>query len=1067
MQLPEADRVTGAPETEAVFELVVQSGDVRDTVRRSVPIRPYGTPVFAIKGGSADSDVSAVVEAPAEMPLTAPRLQVIVGPTVQRSLMDVLFASPTWCQRYANQITASSDATVSDLLAALALQGLLGKTRDASSPQTEDIDRRVRSAISLLVSTQNDDGGWSWSGRAGASDRYYSSRVVWALSLARRSGYSIADAGYNAALDFLRNQLTASAVTDYESKCVLLHALAVAKRGDFPLANQLYRNRQSLSPAALCHLALAFAEMDRRQTASELLAMLTNRNLDEPPPRAKWLSWNQSATELHALYAVALEKTVPRDNRLREQIDWLMAHRTGYRWSPDKATGPAMLALCRWFAETRLEGEKYKLAVYVNDKLAGELDVDKDTGTQTIDVPSELLADEKQSIRFQLTGRGQFTYQCVLGGFVAADQLKSTTADWTVQRYCEPANLEVDGKTIPRGFTILQGSYNSFRNELKQLPVGRRGQIELVVRRHHVPVNTPQEQLEYLVVTEPLPAGVTVVEGSVNGGFERFEITPGAILFYIGTRPSLAPIHYEVHGYLPGQYQVAPTMVRNVYRPDQIAVHKPQAMTVLPLGAASADKYRLTPVELFELGKWHFEKHDFQAAARYLGQLSSDWNLKSDPFRETVRMLLDVHLETGPASQVVRFFEIIVEKYPDLEVPFAKLLKVGDAYDDIGEYERSYLVFRAAVEASFMRESRVAGFLQQQQEFLRSIDVMQELLREYPPESYVASASYALAQEVYAKAETASQDAKLQRRKVTRVDLIRQAWAMLDIFLTANPDDPAADEASFSLANAILDLEQYEETIRRCNQFAERFPESDFLDSFWYIIGYCHFARGEHEQALDMCRKVAAAQRIDKTTGRKTESPNKWRAVYILGQIYHSLGQAQQAIERISSSRSAICRCTTGDRVLHAQGHRVARSHASRTGRRRTSRTEVPQRRQLHYHRLSHRPDEIQLAAAKSRRHHADQSGRHSALPQTELELGDGKDYRDRTTDLELPLKDEGAYLVVCRGDNLHASGLVLISPLTLEIQEEAKSGRVRATVRDTVNENYVNAVHVKVIGIA
>ncbi len=181
LRLPEADRITGAPEMEAVFELVVQSGDVRDTVRRSVPIRPYGTPVYAIKGGSADSDVTAVVEAPPEMPLTAPRLQVIVGPTVQRSLVDVLFASPTWCQRYANRITASSDATVSDLLAALALQGLLGKTREASSPETEDIDRRIRSAISLLISTQNDDGGWSWSGRAGTSDRYYSSRVVWRL----------------------------------------------------------------------------------------------------------------------------------------------------------------------------------------------------------------------------------------------------------------------------------------------------------------------------------------------------------------------------------------------------------------------------------------------------------------------------------------------------------------------------------------------------------------------------------------------------------------------------------------------------------------------------------------------------------------------------------------------------------------------------------------------------------------------------------------------------------------------------------------------------------------------
>ena len=46
-----------------------------------------------------------------------------------------------------------------------------------------------------------------------------------------------------------------------------------------------------------------------------------------------------------------------------------------------------------------------------------------------------------------------------------------------------------------------------------------------------------------------------------------------------------------------------------------------------------------------------------------------------------------------------------------------------------GEYERSYLVFRATVESSFQRESGVAGFLESQGEFIRSVDVMQRLLR--------------------------------------------------------------------------------------------------------------------------------------------------------------------------------------------------------------------------------------------------------------------------------------------------------------------------------------------------
>ena len=52
------------------------------------------------------------------------------------------------------------------------------------------------------------------------------------------------------------------------------------------------------------------------------------------------------------------------------------------------------------------------------------------------------------------------------------------------------------------------------------------------------------------------------------------------------------------------------------------------------------------------------------------------------------------------------------------------------------------------------------------------------------------------------------------------------------------------------------------------------------------------------------------------------------------------------------------------------------------------------------------------------------------------LELGDGKDYDDMERKVELPLDKEGAYLVVCRGDDLHTTGLILISPFQVEVQD-------------------------------
>jgi hypothetical protein len=53
----------------------------------------------------------------------------------------------------------------------------------------------------------------------------------------------------------------------------------------------------------------------------------------------------------------------------------------------------------------------------------------------------------------------------------------------------------------------------------------------------------------------------------------------------------------------------------------------------------------------------------------------------------------------------------------------------------------------------------------------------------------------------------------------------------------------------------------------------------------------------------------------------------------------------------------------------------------------------------------------------------------------------------------------------VCRGDNLHTSGFVLISPLKVEVQEQPASGEVRATVKNVADDKFVADIHVKIIG--
>ncbi len=58
-------------------------GGGQDKVRRVVPIRPYGVPVYVTASGTASSDTTAWVEPPKDMPLGSPTMQIIIGPTVR------------------------------------------------------------------------------------------------------------------------------------------------------------------------------------------------------------------------------------------------------------------------------------------------------------------------------------------------------------------------------------------------------------------------------------------------------------------------------------------------------------------------------------------------------------------------------------------------------------------------------------------------------------------------------------------------------------------------------------------------------------------------------------------------------------------------------------------------------------------------------------------------------------------------------------------------------------------------------------------------------------------------
>ena len=291
--------------------------------------------------------------------------------------MDALLAPPPPCQVEVGRIASDLESATSDLIAALGLQKLFGG-RDAA-PQAQELDARIHAAIGLLLARQDEDGGWSWTGCGRHSERFASSRALWALGLARKAGYHVPDGQFQKAVGWVQEQLVATADNDYESKAILLNTLATLEKADFALANRLYRERQRLSAAALANLSLALAEMDRAPMAAELLDLLAKRSDDAASRRAaegRSPPASQSPAEIRALRRWRLRRLPLARRRPRSWSIgcWPIAPATAGR-----RTRPPVRLCSRCAAglpKTGSSGEHYTLKVFVNDAPVKTLDVD-------------------------------------------------------------------------------------------------------------------------------------------------------------------------------------------------------------------------------------------------------------------------------------------------------------------------------------------------------------------------------------------------------------------------------------------------------------------------------------------------------------------------------------------------------------------------------------------------------------------------------------------------------------------------------------------------------------------
>lgn len=1024
-----------------VFELTGKAGDLEDTLEQTIPVQPWGLPYAVHEGGVTNADTAVVLRLPEGREYKSTWMTVSVGPDLKTSVMEMALQNPGPLADYCRIMPPYWHGHPGDEL--LAVSAALGYAREgkAGEPYSRQLAERARALIGTLVSTQAADGSWNSEVVGG----YTTARVFWALIEARKAGLTVHKDSIDKAAAFLLKQLESFEANDSDSKAIVLHALSTDKRADFAACNRLYRERNTLGSATLAYLTRAFFHMDRKEIAAELAGILEAKAKIEPERPIIWESgykvpWLNDIPETTALVLLALAESKPTSDRASAAADALMKSHGCFGFPTGRAKGPAVAALAAWFGLGKEQQTDMEIAVQVNGTEVGMLKAVAAHGSKMIEVPVDAIKAGKNLVEFKMRGRGSYAYAATLSGFSpdaksTGDAVRPRMNVWDFVH----TPLEYRGSPIPVSST----------SKVRNLENGQRVNVRVIDSTGNWVAS------RWFLLDIPLPAGARLVDGSigVSDGM-RAEVHPTSIRVVFHQHcPSVA---FDLTGYVPGKFRMLPAVIREIGNPEFMSVGPAPEITVLAAGEKSPDPYEMNISERFALGQSHFNDGEDAKALEYLSAVFKE-NPKHNE-SELARMLLWIFTKPGfyDARKIVEMFEILRERYPTLEIPFDRILVVGKAYKDIDEHERAWLVYRAVISASFINDAGISAVLEDEGRFLGSIDYQERVWREYPDTPEVVSAYFAISQLIYQKSAKAHELPKEDAVQPEKVAMLRRAVETLVSFLSLYPTDPLADDAGFSLCNGMLDLKDYPRVVELSREFAKRHADSELAPGFQYMTALGLFWQNQYAEALAAARVVADGTSKDRDFAR-----------YILGQIYHAQSRPTEAIEWYGKVKALYPDASEAIAYFEKKNIRLEEVTVVKPG--------APVSLTLKYRNIKeafvqvYRVDLMKLYLQQKNLSAITSVQLAGIKPESEqtIVLGDGKDYVEKERAIPLALKDEAAYLVICRGDDLFTSGMVLITPLKIEAQEDTVSGRVRANVLDTAKGGYRPEVHVKAIGSA
>lgn len=1010
-----------APEKAGVTEVSVAVGNA--TWRGQLITRNLTIPVVLPAGG---------VFGQGEHTLTLPVAEGVTGFRLVKAVDVAAFPGASL-----NAAGESNDASEPQNAASSLLQVLAALTNAKDDAAKRLLQMRLAELTAEIAVTER-EGGWTWENIA-ISPGLLTTAFTWrALLEAKAAGVVVSDMMLKRTAAFVAGRYGGIGATDFERKAVVLQATAAAGKADFSLLNPLYRTRETLTPVALARLCAAFIHAGRDDEAKELLTLLLKTGTAVKSaagedtlfwPGAKTVAGLNAPEEATAaaLWCVArLNSAAPEARRIAL---WLLNSPACAPGGSTRCRGQVMQALAE-YAKT--------LPSAAADDTVEVLADGKSITAQ----PGEILpvpADGK------LTVRVKGASPAVVIAAVVRETPPDDPKTWEYPKIASRTYLH--DNHLPGEIRLGAAS----TSPVTQAAYGQLVRVVVKIANHPDP--TWQSHGNFLRVDEEIPAGCLFVEGSLKHNANKVERHGNRLRLRYGPG-TMENISYEVIALTPGVWTAQAAVVADPYDPSRCRRGTANTLTILPPGQASADVYAMNRAEHLEVARLLFDQHKGAECLTHLDALAGG-KLTQQEERDLARMRLWIlaEKEDGDARALIGAFELLTERHPQLIIPFEKLLRVGAGYRRLNEFERAATVFRAALDGAFLADSSLSAALEDAGDYDGSVQLQEKLWREFPDSRDVMDSLSGLEQSLSTKAPNADKlPVRRGQKKLEKNELLGRSRDLLQRFITVYPADGNADDAAFSLVNVFLALKDYPGVVAASTAGAAHHPDSTFLNSFQYMAALGHFWQGKFNEALAAAAPVANGESKDRDYAR-----------YVTAQVHHAMGKPALAIEWYEKVKSIYP--DAADAIAWFEEKRVNLPEVT------VFKPGEEVKLTLDYRNIKeasvqlYKVDLMKLYLREKSLSNITKVNLAGIQPQAgeTIALGDGKDFAPKQKVMTLPVKEEGAYLAIVRGDDLFTSALVLVSPLKLDVREDP-AGSVRVNVLDAAKGSAIGDAEVKAL---